>query len=125
MADVCKTPVYSERDAISTGPSLIHFIDELGSALTVETEHRSTASAAEKLFAIPELLEIILIELSFIYVKSVFAVQRVNTAFNDTINTTPKIRRNICLDPLLEREEETEEEVDAEEVSRSRVFFSK
>jgi hypothetical protein len=47
-----------------------------------------------------------LVELSVIDVKSVFALQRVNAAFNDTINTTKKIRRNICLNPLLETEEE-------------------
>jgi hypothetical protein len=75
--------------------------------LTIEdTEHTNGGTAATKVFAIPELLEIILIELSFIDVKSIFALQRVNRAFKDTINTTKKIRRNICLDPLLEGEGE-------------------
>ena len=66
----------------------------------------SDGTAAAKVFAIPELLKIVLIELSIIDVNSIFALQRLNTTFNDTINTTKKIRCNICLDPALETDEE-------------------
>lgn len=58
------------------------------------------------MFGVPELLEKTLIQLSLIDVKSVFALQRVNTAFKDTINRSKKVRRMICLDPLLDGEEE-------------------
>lgn len=63
-----------------------------------------TVTAAARVFAIPELLEHILCALGNTDVRSVFALQRVNTLFNDTINTSKWIRRIICLEPLPKKD---------------------
>lgn len=67
----------------------------------------STApSAASKVFGIYELVEQILIDLGRIDARSVFALQRVNKGFSATVEKSKKLRRVICLDVVLDGEEE-------------------
>lgn len=64
--------------------------------LTIEdTEDEVEATAAEKVFALPELLETILIQVGgdLAGFKSLFVLQRVSTTFNDMINSSPKVKR--------------------------------
>ena len=58
-----------------------------------DTEPAIESSAAAKVFAMPELLEAILIEVGESEMKSLFVLQRVDTTFQDTIERTRTLRR--------------------------------
>lgn len=65
-------------------------------SLTVkDTVQTVEVTAAEKVFALPELLQLILIEVGddIAGFKSLFVLQGVNTAFNDMINSSSKLKR--------------------------------
>ena len=57
------------------------------------TDLMSGTSAAAKVFAVPELLEDILLEVGKSDMKPLFVLQRVSTTFRDTIDSSPKLRR--------------------------------
>ena len=59
------------------------------------TEREPTTNAAAKVFAIPELLEDILLHLDM---KQLFSLQRVNSSFHGTIKKSSPLRQKMWLD---------------------------
>ena len=83
--------------------------------LIIEKGHIMTTSAAARVLAIPELLEMILLHLSMPAlidsitatptIQELFAVQRVNATFRNMIQQSMKLRRVMYLDPLRGHED--------------------
>ena len=61
--------------------------------MSEDTELMSGISAAAKAFAVPELLEAILLEVGKSDMKPLFVLQRVSTTFRDTMRSSPKLWR--------------------------------
>ena len=116
------TPTLAEAEASEVGtnstgttPKRKSSFAAVSMLMSEDTELMSGTSAAAKVFAVPELLEVILIEVGEVDMKSLFVLQRVDTAFHDIIERSRKLRRIMFM-------EGTNEESDTEPILNPLCF---